>query len=135
MTYTKFQRMRRPCQLRQRRRRIGLARRWVQTWRQGDQDSCQDRVTKAQENTVNHSESGDVLLQLNVEAAHDEAKDCLQEQPGDLFIKNVTSRQHLQENGSAPWCTLGQDNRPRTLRQWFRACRTNCEDLSDRGMI
>ena len=48
--------------------------------------------TKAQENTVNHSESGDVLLQLNVEAAHDEAKDCLQEQPGDLFIKNVTSK-------------------------------------------
>jgi hypothetical protein len=35
--------------------------------------------TKAQEDTINHSESGNVLLQLIVKAAHDEAKDCLQE--------------------------------------------------------
>lgn len=37
------------------------------------------KFTKAQKDTVNHGESGDVLLQLDVEAAHDETNDCLQE--------------------------------------------------------
>ena len=42
------------------------------------------KFTEAQKDTVNDSEGGDVLLQLDVEAAHDEANDCLQEQPSDL---------------------------------------------------
>jgi hypothetical protein len=42
------------------------------------------KFTKAQKDTVNDSECADVILQLDVETAHDEANDCLQEQPSDL---------------------------------------------------
>ena len=92
------------------------------------------KFTEAQKDTVNDSKSADVLLQLDVEATHDEANDCLQEQPSDLYIKNVTSKVGVQqETGSAPWCILDPSNRPQTLHQWFRACRINCRDLNDRS--
>jgi hypothetical protein len=48
------------------------------------------KFTKAQKNTINHSKGPDVLLQLVVEAAHDEANDGLQKQTSDLpSIKDV----------------------------------------------
>lgn len=50
-------------------------------------------LTEAEEDTVDHCEGGDMVRQLDIQAAHDEANDSLAEQTSDLSTgRNVNIR-------------------------------------------